>query len=69
MIKLDKSLAVRRITPADGHYFFGYYDIQPFSANGKYHLVHKTDFRNRLQKLKAQVEQLRSRYALLEHLV
>lgn len=49
MIKLDKSLPVKRITPTDGHYFFGYYDIQPFSANARYHLSHKTDFRNRLQ--------------------
>ncbi len=50
MIKLDKSLPVRRITPACEHHFFGYYDLQPFDINGKYHLTHKTDFRNRLQK-------------------
>lgn len=50
MIKLDKSLSVRRISPADGHYFFGYYDLQPFSQNEQYYLTHKTDFYNRLQK-------------------
>lgn len=49
MIKLDKSLPVRRITPTDGHYFFGYYDLQPFNQSGTYYLTHKTDFRNRLQ--------------------
>jgi len=50
MIKLDRSLPVRRITPADGHYFFGYYDLQPFDKNQKYHLTHKTDFYDRLQR-------------------
>ena len=48
-MKIDKSLPVRRITPTDGHYFFGYYDLQPFNKSGKYHLTHKTDFMDRLQ--------------------
>ncbi len=27
------------ITPGDGyHYFFGYYDLQPFSTDGQRHL-------------------------------
>lgn len=49
-MKTEKSLAVKRISPADGHYFFGYYDLQPFSADEKYYLSHKTSFRNKLQE-------------------
>lgn len=44
-----KSLPVRRISPADGQYFFGYYDLQPFNKTEKYHLAHKTSFADRLQ--------------------
>ena len=43
-----KSAAVRRISPGDAHYFFGYYDLQPYSADETKHLIHKTTFRNRL---------------------
>ena len=43
------SLPVRRISPADGQYFFGYYDLQPFNGSEKYHLTHKAPFRERLQ--------------------
>jgi len=49
-MKIDKSLPVKRITPTDGHYFFGYYDIQPFDINGKFHLTHKTTFCDKLQE-------------------
>lgn len=49
MKQLYKHIPGRRITPTDGHYFFGYYDLQPFDLTGKYHLVHKTSFMNRLQ--------------------
>ena len=49
-MKTEKSLPVRRITPADSHFFFGYYDLQPFNKSGKYHLAHKTAFMNRLQQ-------------------
>ncbi len=38
----------KRISPAEQHFFFGYYDLQPFSENGKYHLAHRVDFMNRL---------------------
>lgn len=37
------------ITPQDGgHYFFGYYDLQPFDSTGRYHLCHKAPFENRI---------------------
>ena len=49
MKQLYKHIPGRRITPTDGHYFFGYYDLQPFDLTGKYHLVHKTSFMNLLQ--------------------
>ncbi|MBQ2743769.1 MAG: hypothetical protein IJF32_13335 [Oscillospiraceae bacterium] len=48
-MKIEKNLPVRRITPANSHFFFGYYDLQPFNKSGKYHLTHKTDFMDRLQ--------------------
>jgi hypothetical protein len=39
------------ITPeADGwHYFFGYYDLQPFDSTGRYHLCNRVAFDDRLQ--------------------
>lgn len=37
------------ITPDDdGHYFFGYYDLQPFDSTGRYHLCHKVAFEDRI---------------------
>lgn len=37
------------ITPDDGgHYFFGYYDLQPFDSTGRYHLCHKAPFEDRI---------------------
>ncbi len=45
---IKKSYYARRISPLDGEYFFGYYDLQPF--NGKLHLTHKADFADRLQQ-------------------
>ena len=37
------------ITPSDGqHYFFGYYDLQPYSTDGKRHLCHRVAFCDRL---------------------
>ena len=38
----------KRISPAEQYFFFGYYDLQPFSKNGKYHLAHRVNFMNRL---------------------
>ncbi len=43
-----KSFPARRISPADGQYFFGYYDLQPISGN--LHLAHKIGFTDRIQK-------------------
>ena len=39
---------VRRISPLDGDYFFGYYDLQPFSGN--IHLAHRVPFADRLPR-------------------
>lgn len=38
-------LPIKKITPEDGyHYFFGYYDLQPFNNDGTKHLAHRVDF-------------------------
>ncbi len=40
---------VRPLTPNDGyHYFFGYYDLNAYHINGKYHLAHRVEFMDRL---------------------
>lgn len=39
-----------RISPAEKHFFFGYYDLQPFDSKGKYHLAHHVDFMDRLHQ-------------------
>ena len=49
MKHLRKSVPVKRISPGNGHYFFGYYDLQPYNESEKFHLTHRTTFRNRLQ--------------------
>lgn len=49
MKNLKKSVAVKRISPAGEHFFFGYYDLQPFNKSETLHLTHKTSFRNKLQ--------------------
>ncbi len=36
------------ITPNDGYeYFFGYYDLQPYDADMRFHLAHRVKFRDR----------------------
>jgi len=45
---IEKSYYAKRISPTDGHYTFGYYDIQPF--NGNLHLAHKFPVIDRLQE-------------------
>lgn len=35
---------VRAISPAEGHYFFGYYDLMPYSPDGRRHLCGKLPF-------------------------
>ena len=49
MLHLKKSVPVKRISPAEEHFFFGYYDLQPYNADQTLHLTHHTTFRNRLQ--------------------
>ncbi|MBR6793595.1 MAG: glucosamine-6-phosphate deaminase [Clostridia bacterium] len=41
-------LPIRELSPEDGHYFFGYYDLQPYDSTGKRHLCHKVQFTDRL---------------------
>ena len=45
---IQKSFPAKRISPMDQHFFFGYYDLQPFS--GRYHLAHKVGFTDRLNR-------------------
>ena len=49
MKTLSKNLPIKRLTPDDAQYFFGYYDLQPFNKSESLHLTHKASFRNRLQ--------------------
>ncbi len=40
---------ITKISPDDGyHYFFGYYDLQPYDKTGKWHLAHRVQFADRL---------------------
>lgn len=40
---------VKIISPDDGYqYFFGYYDLNAYHENGKYHLAHRVSFMDRL---------------------
>lgn len=41
-------LKIREISPEEGQYFFGYYDLQPYHSSGKYHLCHKVPFVDRI---------------------
>lgn len=46
---INKDVRVRSINPDDSkHYFFGYYDLQPFDSTGRYHLAHQVDFMDRI---------------------
>lgn len=42
----DLSVPLVRLTPADGQYFFGYYDVPAADERGR-HLCHKVTFRDR----------------------
>ena len=44
----EEDLPRRELAPEDGHYFFGYYDLQPYDSKGKRHLCHKVRFADRL---------------------
>ncbi len=47
-MKSTHKLSVREISPTDGQYFFGYYDLQPYDSTGRYHLCNKVSFVDRL---------------------
>ena len=45
----NSGVHARVITPEDGgHYFFGYYDLQPFDSTGRFHLCHKAPFEDHI---------------------
>ncbi len=44
----NENIITEILSPADGHYFFGYYDLQPFDSTGRYHLCHKAPFEDRI---------------------
>lgn len=45
----EAGVKAKIITPDDGgHYFFGYYDLQPFDTTGRYHLCHKAPFEDHI---------------------
>lgn len=39
---------IKNITPREGHYFFGFYDICPWDFSGRYILSHRTGFIDRI---------------------
>ncbi len=41
-------LPIERMTREPEHHFFGYYDLQPWSADGHWHLCHRVAFMDRL---------------------
>ena len=43
-------IQAERITPSDGHYFYGYYDNRAMTEDGRRHLFNKVGFMDRLQK-------------------
>jgi hypothetical protein len=45
----NQSVPIERLTREPMHYFFGYYDIQPFSQSLDYHLCNEVPFCNRMQ--------------------
>jgi hypothetical protein len=40
-----------QLTPKNSHHFFGYYEISPWSKNGKYFVCLETDFQNHMPKI------------------
>jgi len=44
------------LTGPHGHCFFGYYDLQPWSADGRRHLAHRVSFMDRLPDADDQAE-------------
>ncbi len=49
-MKIHESLPWRRLSPSDGHYFFGYYDRCPWDASQAFHLALKAPQCERLPR-------------------
>ncbi|WP_020620348.1 hypothetical protein [Paenibacillus daejeonensis] len=43
----NQLLPAKRITPDNGHYFYGYYDNPAFDGEARYHLCHRVPFYDR----------------------
>jgi len=48
MKQIDASCYAKRISPLDGEYLFGYYDLQPFNKN--LHLTHKVPYADHIHQ-------------------
>ncbi len=46
---MDQLVPIERLTREPAHYFYGYYDNQPFSDDLEYHLAHRVGFMNHMQ--------------------
>ncbi len=49
-MQTDLLIEPRKLSPANGYHFFGYYDIAAFSADSKRHLCHSVPFWNRMPR-------------------
>ncbi len=50
MLKIKSQLLpFERMTREPEHNFFGYYDLQPWSGDGRFHLCHRVGFMDRMQ--------------------
>ena len=47
---INRMADFKRITPANEHWFYGYYDNPAFSPDDRRHLAHRVAFRERLQR-------------------
>lgn len=48
-MKYESTVPLHSVSPDDSyHYFFGYYDLQPFDRESKRHLTHRTTFADRI---------------------
>ena len=51
-MKYTSKSPLMNITPEDAyHYFFGYYDLQPFDKNSNRHLAHRVAFADRIPEI------------------
>ena len=48
-MKYESIVPLTTISPEDAyHYFFGYYDLQPYDRSGRRHLAHRSSFADRI---------------------